>query len=105
MPGERDKIDYKTSLSNLLINIVKQAQADGIITADEGELINRIQIDARDFEQEAAKALKEGSSTLTNVKSRMVERAREIAKKDGVITEDEEAIINKLIKELENVNL
>ena len=67
MPGDRDKIPYETSLSNLLINIVKQAQADGIITADEGELINRIQIDARDFEQEAAKGIKEGLTFLTPI--------------------------------------
>jgi hypothetical protein len=108
MPG-RDKIPYETSLSALLLNIVKQAQADGVITADEGELINRIQIDARDFEQEVARAVKQGKTSLKEIfmdsRERMIKNATETAKRDGIISDDEEAIINKLIKELEDVEL
>lgn len=106
---ERDKIPYETSLSSLLLSVVKQAQRDGIITGDEGELINRIQIDARDFETEVAKAAKEGKTSLEeifhNARERMVKNATETAKRDGVITEDEEAIINELISELDNIKL
>ena len=106
---EREKIPYETSLSSLLLSVVRQAQADGIITADEGELINRIQIDARDFEKEVANAVKEGKTSLQDIfhdaRQRMIKNATETAKKDGTITEDEEAIINSLIEELEKVKL
>ncbi|MHA2401659.1 MAG: hypothetical protein ACXADH_01610 [Candidatus Kariarchaeaceae archaeon] len=104
---DREKIPYETSLSSLLLSVVRQAQADGIITADEGELINRIQIDARDFEAEVAKAAKAGVTSLQEIfhsaRERMVKNATETAKRDGIITEDEEAIINELISQLENV--
>ncbi len=106
---DRDKIKYETSLSSLLLSVVRQAQADGIITTDEGELINRIQIDARDFEAEVAKAVKEGKTDIKQIfidtREKMIANATEIAKKDGVITPEEEAIINRLIKEFENVDM
>ena len=106
---DREKIPYETSLSSLLLSVVRQAQTDGIITADEGELINRIQIDARDFEAEVAKAAKAGVTSLQeifqNARERMVKNATETAKKDGIITEDEEAIINELVSQLENVQI
>ncbi|OLS25119.1 MAG: hypothetical protein HeimC2_19910 [Candidatus Heimdallarchaeota archaeon LC_2] len=106
---DRDKIPYETSLSTLLLSVVRQAQADGLISRDEGELINKIQIDARDFESEIARAMKEGNTDFKEIflktKGKMIKNATEIAKKDGVISEDEEAIINKLIIELEKVEL
>ncbi len=106
---DRDKIPYETSLSTLLLSVVRQAQADGLISRDEGELINRIQVDARDFESEIAKAMKEGSTDFKEIfqqtKGKMIKNATEIAKKDGVITDDEEAIINRLINELDKVEL
>lgn len=106
---DRDKIPYETSLSTLLLSVVRQAQADGLISRDEGELINRIQIDARDFETEIAKAMKEGTTDFKELfqqtKGKMIRNATEIAKKDGIISEDEEAIINALIKELDKVEI
>ena len=106
---DRDKIPYETSLSSILLNVVKQAQADGVITKEEGELINRIQVDARDFEAEVAKASKDGNFSLTKVfksaKEKMIKNATATAKQDGTITDDEEAIINRLIKELDKVEL
>ena len=106
---DRDKIPYGTSLSALLVSIVQQAQTDGIITADESELINRIQIDARELEKEIASAPKDGSVSMKDLvkaaSARMIHNATEIAKTDGVITDEEEAIINRLVKELEKVEL
>ncbi|MCH8906852.1 MAG: hypothetical protein IH840_07160 [Candidatus Heimdallarchaeota archaeon] len=106
---DRDKIPYETSLSTLLLSVVRQAQADGIITTDEGELINRIQIDARDFEAEIASAKKEGKSSFKEIfhsaKEKIIKNATEIAKKDGTISEDEEAILNRLIAELDKVDI
>lgn len=106
---DRDKIPYETSLSTLLLSVVRQAQEDGLISRDEGELINRIQIDARDFEAEIASAMKEGNTNFKEIfqstKGRMIKNATEIAKRDGQITEDEEAIINQLIKELDKVEI
>ena len=92
-------------LSTLLTSIVKQSQEDGRISSEESELINRIQIDARDFENEIAIAKREGKSSFSEIfnhtKEKMIFNATEVAKKDGIITEDEQAIINKLISELE----
>jgi len=106
---DQDKMRYEASLSSLLLSIVKQAQADGIITADEGELINSIQIDARQFEEEVAKALREGKKSLKEIflasKDKMISNANETAKKDGRISDEEEAILNKLVRELENIDI
>ncbi len=103
---DRDKIPYETSLSTLLLSVVQQAQADGLISKDEGELINRIQIDARDFERAIVQARKEGKSLeaiFHEAKETMILNATKIAREDGIITEDEEAILTRLIKELEKV--
>ena len=103
---DRDKINYATSFNSLLEAIVRQAQEDGRISNEESELIHRIQIDARTFEAEVAKILKEGGSlsdVFTKSKDTMIKNATEVAKNDGVITEDEQAIINKLISELEDI--
>lgn len=104
---DRDKMPYGTSLSALLTSIVKQAQEDGRISSEESELINRIQIDARLFEKAVAdaKSSSEGGMSIQEIfnltKDKMIKNATEVAKEDGVITEDEQAIINKLISELE----
>ncbi|MHA2503127.1 MAG: hypothetical protein ACXAE3_09665 [Candidatus Kariarchaeaceae archaeon] len=106
---DQKKFKYETSLKALLLSVVKQAQADGIITADEGELINSIQIDAREFEEEIAKAIKAGKTTMKEIfvasKDKMIQNATDTARKDGKITEEEEAIINKLVRELENIDI
>ncbi|MDH5645736.1 MAG: hypothetical protein OEZ01_06990 [Candidatus Heimdallarchaeota archaeon] len=105
---DRDKIPYGTSISSLLVSIVRQAQADGVITKDESELINRIQIDARDLEAKMVQAKKDGLSlddVLANSRTEIIKNATEIAKRDGVISNEEEAILNRLIKELENVKI
>lgn len=103
---DRDKMPY--SLTSLLTTIVKQAQEDGRISAEESNLINRIQLDARELENEIVKARSEGNSSLAEIfnraKENMIRNATAVAKEDEFITEDEEKIINKLISELEAVN-
>ncbi len=108
---DRDKIPYETSLSTLLESIVKQAQEDGRISSEESELIHRIQIDARDFEKEIVNAKKKAQGNITieeifNIsKKKMILNATEVAKQDGIITDDEQAIINKLVSELETFKI
>ena len=104
---KRDKMPY--SLTTLLTTIVKQAQADGRISADESNLINRIQIDARLLENEIVKARKEGNSSsigeiFNRAKEEMIRNATAVAKEDEIISDDEENIINKLISELEAID-
>lgn len=103
---DRDKMPY--SLTSLLTTIVKQAQEDGRISAEESNLINRIQLDARELENEIVKARSEGNSSLAEIfnraKENMIRNATAVAKEDEFITEDEEKIINKLISELEAIN-
>ena len=81
MDEGREKIPYETSLSSLLLSVVKQAQTDGIITADEGKLINRIQVDARDFEAEVSHAVKEGQKSLKEIfrtaREKMIRRVKD----------------------------
>lgn len=108
MTPDRDKIPYQTSIKSILLNVVKQAQADGIISSDESELINRIQIDARELETEIAKAKSEGLSpkeVYLVARKRIVENATETAKLDGIITKDEEEIIKRLIAELDKLEV
>ncbi|MCY3410356.1 MAG: hypothetical protein INQ03_01855 [Candidatus Heimdallarchaeota archaeon] len=102
---DRDMMPYETSLSALLTSIVKQAQEDGRISSEESELINRIQIDARLFEKEVAEAIKSGETSIYDIfnqtKIKMIKNATEVARADDIITDDEQALINKLISELE----
>ncbi len=108
MEEERDKIDYQTSLDSLLVDVVKQAQSDGLISREESELINKIRVSAREFEAEVVKAREEESGRSFNeiytiARKRMIESATETAKQDGVITADEEAIINRLTEALDKM--
>ncbi len=106
MMTERDKIPYEMSLNPLLESLVKEAQSDGIISIEESELISRIQIDAREFEKTIAQAReKYKDKSIEDVyniaRKRIIESATNAAKLDGKITDDEQAIINRLIKELD----
>ncbi len=98
----RDKIPYE--LRSLELSLVKQAQKDGYISADEAELINRVQIDVREFENKIIE-LKKQYSEEKNIKliqsdafSQILKNATQTALKDGNITEEEEEML-KVIRE------
>jgi hypothetical protein len=98
-----EKIPYE--MGPLLIHIVQQAQADDYITHEEAELINRIQIDVRDLEKEIAESLK-GNTGKTpkeifmESKDKIIENARQTALRDGIISEDEQNLLDKLLQKL-----
>ena len=106
----RDKIEY--TIKSILEGVVKQAERDGIITNEEAELINKIQVSARELEERLVRILKEERPSkeelnriIDREKLNLIRDATEHAKKDGVITQDEQEIIDRLIKEFEKVYL
>lgn len=102
----RDKIPY--NLDELLVTLVKKAQEDGYISNDEAEVINQIQLDVRELEKEIVILKKENpeepaESLYKNALQNMIEKSVKIAMQDGVITKDEEALINVLKSQLETL--
>ncbi len=102
----REKISYPIHL--VLEGIVKQAERDGVITKEEADLINRIQIDARELEKRVKEFVETKRPTaeelekfLAEQREVLIKQATEEAEKDGIISEDEKSIINRLIQELE----
>ncbi len=102
----REKISYPIHL--VLEGVVKQAERDGVITKEEADLINRIQIDARELEKRVKEFVETKHPTTEELETFLVEQreilikqATEEAEKDGIISEDEKSIINRLIQELE----
>ena len=105
----REKISYPIHL--VLEGVVKQAERDGVITKEEAELINRIQIDARDLERRLREYIKDNNPTpeqleqyLKEQREQLIQQATEEAAKDGLISDDEKSIIDRLIQELEKYN-
>ncbi|RMG25577.1 MAG: hypothetical protein D6732_22315 [Methanobacteriota archaeon] len=102
----RDKIPY--NLDDLLIRLVKKAQEDGYISHDEAEVIHQIQLDVRDLEKEIMNLKKENPDQPTKnlykvALQNMIEKSVAVAQKDGVITNDEAALIDILKNQLENL--
>lgn len=99
----RDTIDYE--LGPILLNLVQKAQIDNHITAEEAELINRIQIDVRDLERTMKEAMKTkaGKSPkeiFLTKRDEILANAKQTALTDGIITKDEQDILDELIEKL-----
>ncbi len=101
----REKIEYPIHL--VLEGVVKQAERDGVITKEEAELIRKIQIDARMLEKNIQEYIKEKSPSkeeleqfIANEKEKLIKQATEVAMADGIISNDEKGIIDRLVEEL-----
>ncbi len=105
-----DKKDIPYEISPMLLEIVKKAQEDAHITPEEAELISRIQVDIEALEAEITEAYHQGDedapiNIYKEKKSWVLENARKIALKDGRISEDEQAILDKLFEKLEEYQI
>ncbi len=95
------KENFKPFMSSLLETIVKQAMDDGIISPEESLILSQIEVDIRSFEKEVARCIEEEgglSEALTKncFKDKLLMSVKQLALEDGVISKDEEALINKL---------
>ena len=95
------KESFKPFLSSLFDSVMKQAMEDEILTPEESVLISQIEIDIRQFEKEVAKCIEEegGISEALSTdcfKDKLIANVKKLALEDGVISKDEEAILNKL---------
>ncbi len=102
----RDKIPY--DMHHLLVQLVKKAQEDGHITKDEAEVINQIQIDVRDLEKEIVTIKQENpqlesSKWVKEAMGRIIENSIRTAMADGIVSKDEEALINLLKSQIEKL--
>ncbi|MEA2069802.1 MAG: hypothetical protein U9O98_00775 [Asgard group archaeon] len=95
------KESFKPFLSNLLEDVFKQALSDGIITPEESVLLAEIEIGIRDFEREIADCIEQSEKqedfpSKDCFKKQLIASVRQLALKDGVLSQDEEKILTKL---------
>lgn len=95
------KETFKPFLSSLFDAVMKQAMEDEVITPEESVLLSQIEVDIRAFEKEVAICIEEEggmSDALTAdcLKDKLIANIKKLALEDGVISKDEEALLNKL---------
>ena len=94
----------------LLISIVQKAQEDAHITPEEAEIINIIRKDIELLEKEISAAFETGDiekpkEIYKNSMATIINNAKQAAMRDGKISDDEKAIIDKLAEKLEEYQL
>jgi tellurite resistance protein len=98
------------SFNVIIQELTKLASQDGIITDDEKEILSQIKFDMDYYELMLADALEDGIITdhekekLHDIASSMLERAKIVAGIDGVITDDEKNLIQKLTEIIKKKN-
>jgi len=105
-----EKKDIPYEISPMLLEIVKKAQEDAHITPEEAELISKIQSDIEALEAEITEAYHAGNeeapiNIYKEKKSWILDNAKKIALKDGTISSDEQAILDKLFEKLEEYQI
>ncbi|NHJ48099.1 MAG: hypothetical protein FK733_09955 [Asgard group archaeon] len=95
------KENFRPFLSNLLEAIMNQAMEDGVITPEESVLLSQIEVDIRQFEKEIARCIEEEGGLNEAFdkkcfKDKLITSVKQLALADGVISQDEEAILRKL---------
>jgi len=92
---------FKPFLSSLFDAVMKQAMEDEIISPEESLLLSQIEVDIRAFEKEVAKCIEDEGGITDALKTdcfkdRLIANVKQLALEDGMISKDEEAILNKL---------
>ncbi len=94
--------DLKLNMTNLLRELLKEADKDGKITGDEKALISSITIDLATYNDALVQALEDNvidqdeEAQLEAMKERILDNAYLVATIDQTITSDEKQLIEKL---------
>ncbi|MFV2014247.1 MAG: hypothetical protein ACC656_02375, partial [Candidatus Heimdallarchaeota archaeon] len=101
---EIKELEYKMkqNLTNLIRDVLIEAERDGTLSQDEKQLINSIKVDLPTYEDALKKAqednviTKEEENELNSIKERILQNVINLARKDDLVTDDERALIRKL---------
>ncbi|MHA2250283.1 MAG: tellurite resistance TerB family protein [Candidatus Kariarchaeaceae archaeon] len=92
----------KTLFEQTMLDLMKAAKKDGIITPEELDIIEQVKIDADAYLVMLQEAFMDGVVTeaetekLKELKQTILDRAELVAKVDGSFDEDEEQLLKKL---------
>lgn len=92
----------KQNLTNLIRDVLIEAERDGTLSEDEKSLINSIKVDLPTYEEALKKAqednviTKEEEQELGSIKEKILQNVISLARKDDLVTDDERALIRKL---------
>ena len=95
------------TLAQYLKAVAKVAKSDGKVTEDEYNILKQLSFDVAQYTMTLEDAEKDGiidqqeRSKLEDLKSKLLENATEIANQDGVISDDEAALLDKLAEILD----
>ena len=87
---------------DLFKELFEQAFSDGVITDEEYELIQQVELDVDNLNLALTKALEDGVITaqenaeLNELKAKLLDQANKKALSDGIVDEDEQGILSKL---------
>lgn len=97
-----DEVEITSKLRDLLSIIIQEARLNNVISNDEIKLINSVQENIDEFKNKLAKtsrqnlSIEEYNNIMKLVLNGILEDAIMVAKKDQVITEDEEKLLNTI---------
>ena len=102
------KETFKPFLSSLFDTVMKQAMEDDVITPEESVLLSQIEVDIRAFEKEVAICIEEEGGMTDALsadcfKDKLIGNIKKLALEDGVISKDEEALLNKLEQHFQSI--
>ena len=105
-----DHQDLNQDLPRLMKKIADLAKQDGEITDEEYDILQSLSFDVAEYMIALEDSLADGKidkferETLINLKSKIISNARTVAIKDGVVSQDEMALLNKMIEILDKNN-
>ncbi len=100
-----------TNLGEILSEIIKKAEEDGIITIEEQEFIKVVQIGFEELDNAIKDALQDHflsqdeEELLRRKRAGIIDEAWEVITKDDVITKDEAELIQLLLKLIKRIKI
>jgi len=104
-----DHSELNQNLPELMKKIADLAKEDGEITIEEYEILQSLSFDVAEYMIALEDSMEDGkidkfeSEILINLKEKIISNARATAIKDGVVSQDEMVLLNKLIDILDDV--
>ena len=90
-------------MDKLVRDVVATAEEDGVISADESSILQQIKVDVRKYEENMGELLRDPTRlSKTGIISAILESAKQVALKDGTITEEEKKLLETIEKYLTN---
>ena len=95
------------TLAEYLKAVVREAKRDGKVTTDEYDILKQLSFDVAEYTMALEAAEQDGTidpsekDRLLGLKSKLLDNAREVANADGIVTDEELALLEKIAEVLE----